>query len=89
MRIELSTTGNHSVWYRIFNGISTFSGDLRLKPTYLTYSYCGGGDTKGISLKGNAITQLEFELAYFDASVQHSRYNASGTLSESLFKTIF
>ena len=29
---------------------------------------------KGISLKGNEIVQLKFELAYYDIAIQHINY---------------
>ena len=36
---------------------------------------------KGICLKMNVITQMEFELAYYDVAVQHNSHYAMGDSS--------
>ena len=63
----------------LFNGISTFVGNLMPKSSLwknkLYYSaYCWEGNAvhtfpKGISSKMNITVQLEFELSYLEASV--------------------
>ena len=72
-----------------FNGVSTFLDYFRAKAylvkqeqCYLTHSY---GDkevytsSKGISRKVNAVGFRDFELTYYDVTVQHFSHCAKGT----------
>ena len=43
---------------------------------------------KDISLKLNVIERLEFELAYFEATVQHFSYYATGTRIPCIYPTL-
>ena len=71
----------------LFNGISTFMGYLQLfyftiseekqQWYFLTHSWKDKGFhniPKGIRPKVNIIAQLEFELAYYDVTMQHISY---------------
>ena len=74
----------------LFNGISTFVGYLMPKPffkknssgTYLTHSWEDKGVHglhKGICLKVNVITRLEYELAYYDSAVHRFNHYTTKT----------
>ena len=73
-----------------FNGISTFMGYLMPEPSLEKHS--SGTNLpidgrikdfhtfrKGISLKVNIITRLEFDLVYYDSAVQHVNHNVTDT----------
>ena len=91
-RVAILICTTSKVWFGLvssFNGISTFVGYLMLKPSlkknrsHVTWPTAreirGHSFPKCISLKVNMIVRLEFELAYFEAVVQHFSHWTGGT----------
>ena len=89
-----SNTSNHfTVWFgfvSLFNGISTlfrlFNAKTILREEqywyYLTHSWEDKAVhtfPKGICLKVNAITRLEYELAYYDSAVHRFNHYTTRT----------
>ena len=60
-----------------------FSGySMSQQPLYLTYNWRKKGVhafLKSVSLKANVISRLDFELAYFEAAVEHFTHYASSS----------